>query len=345
MKNLSSKLISHLTNVTKIHPNSCQLAVVSKIQEFISDFSRPRLLTLKKNTKNGLYIHGSVGVGKSVIIKALKKIYPQSEILHFNNLIFKLQSRSEKNLSYLKNIKRKKLILIDEFFINNLTSFILFRKFLEEIKFNNTKIIMNGNKSLETVYNDLVNPKLCEKIKNELKAFFLIFKVKSRNDYRAGKAIDHHFFLIKKKNKIIKQNFIVSELSSERSSKQIEFNRKGNSFKLTKVYGNLIDLEFDDFFEKNLEFQDYNLIAKNIKIFVLRNIKQIDESKKNILARFISFIDVLYENKNILSISSNVGLDELYIGNTNSSEFKRTISRLKEMGTNKYINKNLMTNK
>ena len=106
---------------------------------------------------------------------------------------------------------------------------------------------------------------------------------------------------------------------------------------------NLIDLEFDEFFEKNLEFQDYNLIAKKIKIFVLRNIKQIDESKKNILARFISFIDVLYENKNILSISSNVGLDELYIGNTNSSEFKRTISRLKEMGTNKYINKNLTT--
>ena len=104
------------------------------------------------------------------------------------------------------------------------------------------------------------------------------------------------------------------------------------------------DLEFDEFFEKNLEFQDYNLIAKKIKIFVLRNIKQIDESKKNILARFISFIDVLYENKNILSISSNVGLDELYIGNTNSSEFKRTISRLKEMGTNKYINKNLTTN-
>ena len=202
---------------------------------------------------------------------------------------------------------------------------------------------MNGNKSLETVYNDLVNPKLCEKIKNELKAFFLIFKVKSRNDYRAGKAIDHDFFLIKKRNKIIKQNYIVSELSTERSSKKIEFNRKGNSFKLTKVYGNLIDLEFDEFFEKNLEFQDYNLIAKKIKIFVLRNIKQIDENKKNILARFISFIDVLYENKNILSISSNVGLDELYIGNTNSSEFKRTISRLKEMGTNKYINKNLTT--
>ena len=66
-----------------------------------------------------------------------------------------------------------------------------------------------------------------------------------------------------------------------------------------------------------------------------------DENSKNILARFISFIDVLYENKNILSISTNVELDKLYIGKTNSYEFKRTISRLKEMGSKNYIHMNL----
>ena len=37
------------------------------------------------------------------------------------------------------------------------------------------------------------------------------------------KLIDHDFFYNKKKN-IIKQNYIISELSSERSSKLIEFN-------------------------------------------------------------------------------------------------------------------------
>ena len=53
LKNLNSNLISHLTNVIKINPNSCQLALISKIQEFISNFSKPRLLSLKKNSKNG----------------------------------------------------------------------------------------------------------------------------------------------------------------------------------------------------------------------------------------------------------------------------------------------------
>ncbi len=83
------------------------------------------------------------------------------------------------------------------------------------------------------------------------------------------------------------------------------------------------------------------IIAKKIKIFVIRDIMQFDESSKNLISRFISFIDVLYENKNILSISTNVGLDEIYSGRTNYEEFKRTISRLKEMGSQEYINENL----
>ena len=66
-----------------------------------------------------------------------------------------------------------------------------------------------------------------------------------------------------------------------------------------------------------------------------------DENSKNLLTRFISFIDVVYENNNILSISTNVELDKLYVGKTNFHEFKRTKSRLIEMGSNKYINKNL----
>ena len=78
-----------------------------KIQELISNHSKIKLIKLKSNSKSGLYIHGPVGVGKSVIIKALKTIYPQSEILHFNDLIFNLQSKNERNLNYLRTIKKK----------------------------------------------------------------------------------------------------------------------------------------------------------------------------------------------------------------------------------------------
>ena len=72
-------------------------------------------------------------------------------------------------------------------------------------------------------------------------------------------------------------------------------------------------LDFRDFFENNLEFQDYALIAKKINFIILRNINQMDENNKNYLYRFISFIDALYENKVVLSLSSDVQLNQLYL--------------------------------
>ncbi len=341
MINLNLKLLTYLKNQNHINPNSCQVSVVSVISEIIQKSTRSKLFTPKGKSKLGVYVHGSVGTGKSVIIKALNLIHPKSEMLHFSELIFNLQSKNIKNQEYLKRIKKQKLIIIDEFFINNLTSLILFRSFLKDIKNLKVPVVMSGNKTLNKIYDDPVNQKLCQEIKEEFHEFFVTQEIKSKIDYRLKDKVNHNFFLIKKKNKLIKQNLLVKQLSSLSSSVELEFKRRGNSFKIKKTYGNLIDIKFEDFFNKNLVFQDYELISKKIKIFIIRDIKQMDENSKNLVARFISFIDVFYENKNILSISSNVELDKLYVGNTNFEEFKRTISRLREMGSDHYININL----
>ncbi len=342
MKNLNSKLLSYLKNVKNINPNRYQVSLASKIEGIIKNKSKIKILKLSKDSKNGVYIYGSVGVGKSVLIKGLNEVYPESKMLHFSDLIFNLQAKNKKNDEYIEKIKKKKLILIDEFFINNITNLILFRKFLKEIKTLGIPIVMSGNKEINDIYDDPINPKLCEEIRGSFHDFFITIQIKSRVDYRSEDSINNDFFLIKKRNKTSKQNIIIKDFSIQPLPKQVEFKRRGNKFKIKKVYGNLIDINFEDFFKKNLIFQDFEILAKKIRIFVIRNITQMDESSKNILARFISFIDVLYENKNILSISTNVELDKLYNGKTNSFEFKRTISRLKEMGSNNYINKNLM---
>ena len=65
-----------------------------------------------------------------------------------------------------------------------------------------------------------------------------------------------------------------------------------------------------------------------------------NENNKKFLYRFIMFIDALYENKVVLSLSSDVELGKLYCRKTNAYEFKNS-SRLEEMGSNSYINKHI----
>ena len=339
MRNLSSKLFSHLENKHHIVPNSCQAKAIAEIEKLLQGKGKIKLFKNSSHLKSGVYIQGAVGVGKSILLKSLKLIHPNSEFLHFNELIFELQSKSKKNQEKIQKLMTKKLIIVDEFFIDNLTSLILFEKFLLNLIKFRIPVVMCGNKHLSSIYDDPTNKKLCKKIKELLNDFFFSSNIKSRLDYRIKNKIDYDYFLIKKNKS--RQNIIIKKLSNNPEPKKLEFERIGNKFSLEKTYGNLIDIEFTDFFSKNFVFQDYMLIAKKIKIFVIRDIKKLDENSKNLIARFISFIDVLYENKNILSISSNVGLDQIYSGKTNYEEFKRTVSRLREMGSKIYINKYL----
>lgn len=338
MKNLHSKLLHYLENNKQINPSKCQINVISKVDDLIKNNNKIKIFKSSKNQSHGIYIYGSVGVGKSVLLKALSDVLPDSELMHFNDLIFNLQSKNKIFFKKIKELKKKRLILIDEFFINNLTILILFKNFLDDFEKLKIPIVMSGNNKLVSIYDDPVNPILCKNIKAKLESYFSIIKIRSKVDHRKKNEINHDFYFISQK-KSTEQQKLIKKLSNSNNFKEKLFIRRGNSFRLDKIYDNLIELEFESFFKKNLIFQDYEIVAKEIKIFVLRNIIQMDETSKNFLTRFISFVDVLYENKNILSISTDVELEKLYLGTTNANEFKRTISRLTEMGSNNYINK------
>jgi len=200
---------------------------------------------------------------------------------------------------------------------------------------------MSGNKIITKVYYDSVNSKLCESFKEYLDKNFLKIKMKSKVDFRIKENVDHNFFIFRKRNYKSIQNKLIKQFAINSIESELFLKRKGFKFSLLGYYGNLLDLNFKNFFEKNLEFQDYNLIVKKINFIILRNITQMDEYNKNYLRRFISFIDAAYENKVVLSISSDVELEKMYLGSSNAFEFKRTLSRLKEMGSNSYINKYL----
>lgn len=114
MKNLSSKILYHLEHQNLIKPNSCQVKATKKISENLKVNLEKRLLNFFQKKFIGIYMFGSVGVGKSLILKAIHFVYSKSEIFHFTDLMFNLQNLHEKKFRSL--MMKKKLILIDEFY-------------------------------------------------------------------------------------------------------------------------------------------------------------------------------------------------------------------------------------
>ena len=338
MKTLSSKIVSHLETQNHINPNLCQINAISQIEKKLNKSIRQRVIGFFKKNFTGIYLYGSVGVGKSVILKALNLLFKNSEIFHFSDLIFHIQkSKGLKKEFYID----KKLILIDEFYINNLTNIILFKKFLLESFKKKKIIIMTGNRKITQIYDDPINKQLCKDIKVFLDQNFKQIKMTSKVDYRSKENVNHNFFFINKNNANRFQNSLRKQLAITSIPRDLIFKRRGYKFTLNNFYGNLIDIEFESFMKKNLVFQDFLIIAKKVKFIIIRNIPQLNDDFKDSSHRFVSLIDAFYENKNILSISTRVELDNMYCGKQNIVELKRTISRLKEMGSNTYITKNL----
>ncbi len=315
----------------------CQKKVISRIECELDKALNNKIFNIFKKKFLGIYIFGSFGVGKSIILKGLNVVFRNSEIFHFSDLIFHIQNTKTKRKISLDS----KIILIDEFYINNLTNLILFKEFLFESFQKKNIIIMTGNKDITSIYDDPINKKLCREIRETLEKNFVQLRMFSKVDYRDKNKVDNNFFFINKKRAHYLQNKLRKQISITSIPRQIKFRRKGLEFALDNFFGNLIDVSFEDFFEKKLAFQDYSLVAKKIKIFFIRDIPQMTEDNANHISRFIHFVDVYYENKNILSISTDVELDKLYSGKKNVFDFKRTISRLKEMGSNTYINNNI----
>ena len=337
MPNLSSKLIDYLKYQYNLKPNKCQINASKVIEDVIKKRNLNSLLLNFISKKYfGIYIHGPVGTGKSVLIKALHFVLPRSDFFHFSDFIFHLQFQTTKK-NQKQFLKASKVILIDEFFINNLTNLIIFKKFLESLK--NQIIVITSNKKPGNIYFDPVNKDVCEKLKKIMLKNFYEVKMVSNIDYRSRKKVNDKFFFFKDTESKKKQNLLRKKIASSSKVLTVNLKRRGYNFDIEGVYGNTLDINFEKLFKKNLVFQDFELISKKWKFIIIRDMPQINKNSEDLISRFISFIDVLYENKNILSLSTKVKLDKLYIGEKKVFEFKRTISRLKEIASNTYIEK------
>ena len=96
MKNLNNKLLLHIKNHNHIIPNICQKKVITRIEYELDKVLNNKILNIFKKNFLGIYIHGSFGVGKSVILKALNVVFKDSEIFHFSDLIFHIQNTKTK---------------------------------------------------------------------------------------------------------------------------------------------------------------------------------------------------------------------------------------------------------
>ena len=234
---------------------------------------------------------------------------------------------------FVKDLSNKtKIIYFDEFQVTNIVDAMILGKLFEKIFENKLRVIFSSNTNVKDLYKNGLQRDQFLPFINNLENNCSEIELNIEEDYRTNKNITLDRFLSpidQSSNFRFNKFFRKMTKGANKTSKILDI--KGRKLTVENCYGRVIKFTFDEICNKNLGSEDYIEIAKESDLIFIENLPNFNESNSNQQQRFITFIDIIYEKNIPLMIKSEVDLNSLCSANSLKEPFKRTVSRLYEM--------------
>ncbi len=324
----------------KFEINNQQKEIITLLNKFLNEKENFFSKFFNKRKKLCFYLHGKVGVGKTMILNfAYDSLKIKKHRLHFNEFMINFHDfrHEKKDNSTIKNFvkdlkKRYDLIYLDEFQVTNIVDAMILGKLFEIIFEEDIKIIITTNTKLNDLYKDGLQREQFLPFISIIENFSIQKELLIKDDYRIrnnGKAQDI-FSPLNEKN-LFRINKRFRELTRDKNIEKREIITKGRNFIIENFYSGVARFKFSDLCDKNLGAEDYINISKICNHVFIEDIPKFNNENSNQQLRFITLIDVFYEKKIKLTLSLEENLDNLSSSNKHFEIFKRTVSRIFEM--------------
>ena len=341
-----NNLFRNFCKQNNLEINTYQLTIIDELKNYYnSNFNKSffNKFFSKNNSKPAFYLHGSVGVGKTMILnfffdlieeKKLRKHFNEF-MLSFHDYAYERKEKNEENIInlFVKDLKLKtKLIYFDEFQVTNIVDAMILGKLFEQIFKEDIKIILTSNIKISELYKDGLQ-------RDQFKPFIKIMEdqsieceLKIEDDYRKSNdnQKQRYFYPLNQETNF-RINKFIRTITKDKNHTSKTINVKGRDFKIENFYEGVARFNFDDLCNQNLGAEDYLEIIKNCKFIALDNIPQFNDINSNQQQRFITLIDVIYDKNIPLAVTADQNIDQFTSSRLLENPFKRTISRLYEL--------------
>ena len=328
----------------KYEKNEKQIEIINLLEKFLNNKTKSLLFFNNRNFKSCFYLHGNVGVGKTMILNFVYDLIKLNKMKsHFNEFMIKFHDfRHEKKddksiLQFVKELKSKyELIYLDEFQVTNIVDAMILGKLFETIFLEEIKVIISTNIKVSELYKDGLQRDQFLPFINIIEKNSIQKELLLDDDYRTQKKNKNQkiFYPINEKTLFnINQNFRILTRNFKKKEKII--NTKGRKFKIDNYYEGVARFNFKELCDENLGAEDYLNLANICNHIFIEEIPDFDEYNSNQQLRFITLIDILYDKKITLTLSLESELKKISSSKKHSETFKRTVSRLYEMTLSK----------
>lgn len=305
----------------------------------------------KKNVR-GLYLHGGVGRGKTMLMDMFFDHAPlkRKRRSHFNDFMADVHDRIGAHREALKNGEAKGddpippvaekiaeeswLICFDEFTVTDIADAMVLSRLFSALFENGCVLVATSNVAPSDLYRDGLNRSLFTPFIDVLKAHTDVMELDNGRDYRLDKLSALPVYMTPLSDDTARQMdeaWRTAIEGEDQAAATVEV--KGRTIEVSRAAGPMARFTFDELCGKPLGARDYLALADRFDHFFVEGVPQMDIDRRNEAKRFILLVDTLYDRKKSLHLSAAVPAEDLYVGKsgTESFEFDRTVSRLIEM--------------
>jgi len=197
--------------------------------------------------------------------------------------------------------------------------------------------VMTSNIKPDDLYKDGLQRELFLPFIEVLKDRLNVIHFSGEMDYRITKLQKKNRYFTPITNKTNEELLkVFSVISGGKSASSQNIKIKGRNLYIPRASGEVVEFSFSELCEKAKSALDYLELVKRFRVFIVKDIPVMGDDDRNILKRFITFIDTLYDHHGYLVVSAAGLPEDLYKGELEAETFKRTVSRLKEMQSTDY---------
>ncbi len=312
------------------------------------------LFARKKPSKpvRGLYVHGSVGRGKTMLMDWFYEIAPVHlkrrahffafmqdvhERIHEHRQRFKRGETSEEDpiAPVARDLAAKaRLLCFDEFHVLDITDAMILSRLFKVLFEEGVVLVATSNVIPDDLYLDGLNRMLFLPFIDLLKDNCDVWSLDSRMDYRREKLSNFSAYQTPlDSNADVAMDEAFALATARENVKPVRLVVRGHNFDIPAASRTCARFSFDDLCAKPLGAADYLELAGRYATIFIDHVPTLEFAKRNEAKRFIILIDVLYDNGNRLFISAANTPDDIYRvpQGLKVGEFTRTSSRLIEM--------------
>lgn len=302
----------------------------------------------------GLYIHGAVGRGKSMLmdlffdgarVERKRRVHfhefmqEAHELIHEWRQSNKVSKTAEPIRPTAARLADKNwLLCFDEFEVRDIADAMIVSRLFHAMFELGVVVVATSNRHPNDLYKDGLQRDLFLPFIAILQKRLRVLHLAEGRDYRLdrlkGMSV-YHMPGGPEANRSLDLAF--EDLTDGRPGKPERLEFRGREILVPKADGAVARFGFSDLCEAPLGPGDFLEIARRYRSILISDVPVMNSERRDAARRFITMIDTFYDNHVHLVLSADAPPQRLYAGDDWGFEFDRTISRLMEIQSADYI--------